>query len=119
MAARWLVNAETVASSALIVGQSTFAPDSAHLLHRHDRVEEFFFILEGNGAQLVEGGEIPIAAGDVIFVPRNEWHGFRNTGRQPVRAVFGYFGANKVEAGGYEVHMTAPSAPDSAQPGPS
>ena len=31
--------------------------------------------------------------GDVVFAPRDEWHGFRNRRERPVRAIFGYFGA--------------------------
>jgi mannose-6-phosphate isomerase-like protein (cupin superfamily) len=104
VAARWLVNAETTQSAALIVGQSTFVPGGAHLLHRHDRAEEFFFVIEGTGIHLVDERECAMAPGDIVFTAVNEWHGFRNTGSQPVRAVFGYFGANRLEAAGYEVH---------------
>ena len=104
VAARWLVNAETAQSEALIVGQSTFVPGGAHLLHRHDRAEEFFFVIEGTGVHLVDGRQIAMAPGDIVFTARNEWHGFRNIGARPVRAVFGYFGASQLEAAGYEVH---------------
>ena len=43
-------------------------------------------------------------AGDVVFAPRGEWHGFRNTDDRPVRAIFGHFGVTSLEEAGYEVH---------------
>ena len=52
----------------------------------------------------IEGGEIPMKAGDVVFAPRGEWHGFRNTDDRPVRAIFGYFGVTSLDEAGYEVH---------------
>jgi mannose-6-phosphate isomerase-like protein (cupin superfamily) len=104
VAARWLVGANAAKSSSLVVGQSTFIPGAAHLLHRHDHANEFFYVFEGRGAHLVDGGEVAMQAGDVVFAPRGEWHGFRNTDDRPVRAIFGYFGVTSLEEAGYEVH---------------
>lgn len=106
VAARWLIDDALAGSEATVVGQSQFAPGSAHLFHRHARAEEFFCVLEGNGVHLVDGGEVAMGPGDIVVVPRNEWHGFRNTGATLVRAAFGYIGTNSVEAGGYEVQIT-------------
>ncbi len=104
VAARWLVSASASKSSSLVIGQSTFVRDAAHLLHKHDHADEFFYVFEGEGAHLVEGGEIPMKTGDVVFAPRGEWHGFRNKNDRPVRAIFGYFGVAVLEDAGYEVH---------------
>lgn len=115
VAARWLVDAGTAQSEALIVGQSTFVPGGAHLLHRHDRAEEFFFVIEGTGVHLVDGQQIAMTPGDIVFTTRDEWHGFRNTGSRPVRAVFGYFGASRLDAAGYEVHSDVAGAARAAR----
>jgi quercetin dioxygenase-like cupin family protein len=104
VAARWLVGGNAAKSAALVVGQSTFIPGAAHLLHRHDHGDEFFYVFDGQGAHLVEGGELAMQAGDVVFAPRGEWHGFRNTCDHPVRAIFGYFGVTSLDEAGYEVH---------------
>jgi quercetin dioxygenase-like cupin family protein len=104
VAARWLVSAAASQSSSLVIGQSTFVRDAAHLLHKHDHADEFFYVFDGEGAHLVEGGEIAMKAGDVVFAPRGEWHGFRNKNDRPVRAIFGYFGVAVLEDAGYEVH---------------
>ncbi len=104
VAARWLVDAKSAKARSLVVGQSTFVPGAAHLLHKHHHGDEFFYVFEGRGCHLIEGREIPMQPGDVVFAPHEEWHGFRNTGDQPVRAIFGYFGVASLEEAGYEVH---------------
>jgi len=105
VAARWLVNSSAVKAQSFVVGQSTFVPGGAHLLHKHHRGDEFFYVFDGRGAHLVEGDELPMGPGDVVFAPRDEWHGFRNTGDRAVRAIFGYFGVASLEEAGYEVHQ--------------
>jgi quercetin dioxygenase-like cupin family protein len=104
VAARWLVGGNGAKSRSVVVGQSTFVPGAAHLLHRHDHGDEFFYVFDGLGDHLTEHGEVPMQPGNVVFAPRREWHGFRNTGDRPVRAIFGYFRVNSLEDAGYEVH---------------
>lgn len=47
--------------------------------HKHDYEHEIL-ILKGAGAAKSEQGERSFKTGDVIFVPANEMHQFRNTG---------------------------------------
>ncbi len=104
MSARWLVDESHGGSAAFTLGQSTFEADrGAHELHRHPGAEEVFYVWEGSGVHLAEDGEHPMRAGDLVFVPRNKWHGFRNTSTVPLRAFFGYLGANSLACGGYEM----------------
>ncbi|WP_224404068.1 cupin domain-containing protein [Pseudonocardia sp. ICBG1034] len=105
MHARWLVDKATRGSSTLTLGQSTFAPGTGrHALHRHPSAEEVFYVWEGQAVHLTEdGAEHPMKAGELVFVPRNEWHGVRNVGDTPMRAIFGYLGAESLDAGGYEL----------------
>ena len=88
-----------------IFGQSTFEPGTGiHVLHRHVGADEMFFVWEGEGSHLeVAGTEHPMRPGDAVYVPRGEWHGFRNTGDRPVRAFFGLIGAGDIERAGNEV----------------
>jgi mannose-6-phosphate isomerase-like protein (cupin superfamily) len=44
-----------------------------------------------------------VKAGELVFVAKNEWHGFQNTGSTPLKAIFGYLGAHSLEGGGYEL----------------
>lgn len=48
-------------------------------LHRHD-VDEVVTILDGEGTYLLDGAEVPVARGDVVFIPAGAAHGTRNTG---------------------------------------
>jgi len=105
MKARSLIDADHGGSTALLLGQGTFAPgDGCHALHRHPHACEIFYVWSGEGVHLVDdGSEHPVRAGDLAYIPRNEWHGFRNTGHTEVQAVFGYIGVNSREAAGYEL----------------
>ncbi len=63
----------------------TQPPGAASPLHVHTREAEAWFLLDGTmtyraGEQLVQ-----LAAGDLIYLPRNVPHAFRVTGRGPVR----------------------------------
>ena len=56
-------------------------------LHRHNREDEYSFILEGEVGALL-GEEVLIGKpGDLIFKPRNQWHTFWNAGDQPARLL--------------------------------
>jgi mannose-6-phosphate isomerase-like protein (cupin superfamily) len=103
--ARWLVDAASVGSDRIVIGQARSAANGgAHELHRHEHAAEFFCLMEGEGVQITaEGDEVPIRAGDTTYVPQGEWHGFRNTGSVETRAIFGFFGVDSREAAGYEV----------------
>ena len=109
MSARWLIDSTNGGSSRFTMGQSTFAPgDGCHQLHRHPNAEEVFYVWEGEGSHLTaDGQEIAMKAGELAFVAKNEWHGFRNTGGTPLKAIFGYLGANSLEGGGYELPETS------------
>jgi quercetin dioxygenase-like cupin family protein len=47
--------------------------------------EHEVFILEGEGLVIGEGGGIKFRAGDVIFIPANEKHQFKNNGEKTVK----------------------------------
>ena len=47
-------------------------------LHSHDFTDEIFYILENSAIMIVNGKEIEVKPGDIIYVNKNESHGFRN-----------------------------------------
>jgi len=51
-----------------------------HTPHHSHPYEHEAFVLEGDGVLVGPDGERPFRAGQVIFVPANEKHQFRNTG---------------------------------------
>jgi quercetin dioxygenase-like cupin family protein len=112
MHARWLATDEICATDSIVVGSSRFAPEGgAHELHRHPEAAEFFIVLSGAGAQLDEhGAEVPVEVGETALLPKGVWHGFRATGPEEVRAVFGFLGATSLDRAGYELAALASSA---------
>jgi quercetin dioxygenase-like cupin family protein len=54
--------------------------------HQHDYEHEIL-VLKGVGLAQSEAGERAFQAGDVIWVPPNEMHQFRNTGDQPLEFI--------------------------------
>jgi hypothetical protein len=102
VAARWLVGGNAAKSAALVVGQSTFIPGAAHLLHRHDHGDEFSTSSTAKVRISSKAASSPCSP--VTWCSRREWHGFRNTCDRPVRAIFGYFGVTSLDEAGYEVH---------------
>jgi quercetin dioxygenase-like cupin family protein len=51
-----------------------------HTHHHSHPYEHEVFVLEGGGVVVGPDGERPFKAAEVIFVPANEKHQFRNTG---------------------------------------
>ena len=80
---RWLITKETGAENFAMrlfeVEPGGFSP-----LHSHPWEHEIF-VLEGEGIVLGGGEKKPIGEGDVIFIPPNETHQLRNTGRKVMK----------------------------------
>ena len=62
-------------------------------VHRHEKTEEFAYILSGEGAAIVlnnagEEVEIAISAGYFWYNPPGAWHALRNNGTTPLSLVF-------------------------------
>ena len=77
---RWLINRE--------IGAKNFAmrlfemePGGYSPLHSHNWEHEVF-VLEGNGILVNNTSKKSFKSGDVIYVPPNEMHQFRNEGKK-------------------------------------
>ena len=53
--------------------------------HYHERGEHIIVIVSGEGVEIVEGGEIPVKAGDVLFIPAGEKHTIVNRSDKDLR----------------------------------
>src|SRR5947207_8162588 len=76
-------------------------------LHRHNREDEYSFILEGRMGALLGDEHVEAAPGDLVHKPRGQWHTFWNAGDEPARileiispAGFEQFFAELVALGG-------------------
>jgi quercetin dioxygenase-like cupin family protein len=54
--------------------------------HQHDYEHEVL-VLAGEGVAFGNGREQPVKAGDVVIVPANELHQFRNTGKSAMEFI--------------------------------
>jgi mannose-6-phosphate isomerase-like protein (cupin superfamily) len=76
-------------------------------LHRHNREDEYSFVLEGRMGALLGDDVLEAGPGDLVFKPRKQWHTFWNAGDEPCRileiiapAGFERFFAELVDMGG-------------------
>lgn len=56
----------------------TAPPLSGPPLHRHEREDEWFYVLEGRITAEVDGQRIELAPGDSAFLPRGSAHTYQN-----------------------------------------
>jgi quercetin dioxygenase-like cupin family protein len=56
-------------------------------LHRHNREDEYSYVLEGRVGALLGDDVLVGSPGDLIFKPRNQWHTFWNAGDEPARIL--------------------------------
>ena len=47
-------------------------------IHRHFKMDETFYVLEGEGTFILDDARHAIEKGTTIFIPKNSWHGFEN-----------------------------------------
>jgi mannose-6-phosphate isomerase-like protein (cupin superfamily) len=76
-------------------------------LHRHNREDEYSYVLEGRMGALLGDEVLEAGPGDLVFKPRNQWHTFWNAGEEPARileiiapAGFEHFFEELVDMGG-------------------
>ncbi len=67
-------------SDRLLVGLNAFEPGQEHRLHSHSGMDKVYHVLAGRGLFLLEGQELPMAAGQMLIAPEGVPHGIRNTG---------------------------------------
>lgn len=103
----WLSTRDTVGTDDFLLGASTFEPGGLHEHHRHPRGDEFLYILEGGGEHLTPDGAVSLCAGEIAYIPANEYHGFKNKEGVLTRTLFGYFGPATLQEAGYEVREPA------------
>ena len=76
-------------------------------VHRHNREDEYSYVLEGRMGALLGDAVVEAGPGDLVHKPRDQWHTFWNAGDEPCRileiispAGFERFFAELVDMGG-------------------
>ncbi|MBI2305267.1 MAG: cupin domain-containing protein [Chloroflexi bacterium] len=59
-------------------------PGEAMPLHSHEFSDDIVSIIQGRGKVVTDQGEFDIQAGQSVWVPAKERHGFKNTGDAPL-----------------------------------
>lgn len=68
--------------------QHLFAPRAlAAPMHRHQREDEYTYVLSGRIGAILGGEEFVAGPGDLIFKPRDQWHTFWNAGDEPASVL--------------------------------
>ena len=102
MDVRWLVTRETVGADQSVFGVTYFPPGSRHEVHRHENAEEVEYLIAGEGVARVGDDDVAMGVGEAVFVPRNEYHGFRNTSQTETAVmIWSYAGAASLAEAGY------------------
>jgi len=131
---RFMVDGDTTDERFSLVEHPMSARALAAPLHRHNREDEYSYVIEGRMGALLGDTVLEAGPGDLVFKPRGEWHTFWNAGDEPCRileiiapAGFERFFAELVELGGvaqadpetlgslcqrYELEMDPSSVPE-------
>src|SRR4051812_21416011 len=56
-------------------------------LHKHNREDEYSYVLEGRMGALLGDDVIEAGPGDLVHKPRHQWHTFWNAGDEPCRIL--------------------------------
>jgi 2-keto-4-pentenoate hydratase len=108
MQVQFLIDEASAGASDLVVGRTVLTPGARHERHVHPNCDEFLVVLSGHGEIYTNTGREPSRAGDVIYTPRGNWHGFDNTSDEDVLLFWGWSGAGSLEAAGYAIDDRIP-----------
>ena len=53
-------------------------------VHLHEREEQILFFYAGRGKAILGDTEMEVSPGTTVYSPRQVWHGFTNTGTEPL-----------------------------------
>jgi quercetin dioxygenase-like cupin family protein len=101
MDVKWLVTSKSVGAENCVFGITVFPPGAKHDIHRHPHAEETEYIVSGSGIAAVGDEAVRIEAGELVFVPRDEYHGFHNDSDAETVMVWTYAPASSLEEAGY------------------
>jgi len=84
---RFVLDGETSAGGFALVEHPMSARALAAPLHRHNREDEYSYVLEGRMGALLGEEVLEAGPGDLVLKPRGEWHTFWNAGEEPCRIL--------------------------------
>jgi putative monooxygenase len=86
---RVLVADSTVGGNVSALGYSVFKPGTSTADLSHE-TEELAYIVSGSGVIRLETKDVPVAAGQALYVPAKLWHTVMNPGGEDLVMVFSF-----------------------------
>lgn len=80
----WLARPGLTESRQLQIVRVTMPPGKAHAFHRHPRMEELIYVLEGRAEQWVGRESRALGPGELAHIPMDEVHATYNVFERPV-----------------------------------
>ena len=65
-------------STNLALGTQQVMTGTGIPVHRHFKMDEAFYVLDGSGTFILNDARHAFEKGDTIFIPKTSWHGFEN-----------------------------------------
>jgi quercetin dioxygenase-like cupin family protein len=84
---RFMVDGDSPGGGFSLVEHTMSRRALAAPLHRHQREDEYSYVLDGTVGALLGDDVLEGRPGDLIPKPRNEWHTFWNAGEEPARIL--------------------------------
>jgi mannose-6-phosphate isomerase-like protein (cupin superfamily) len=84
---RFMIDGEEAGGGFSLVEHPMSPRALAAPLHRHNREDEYSYVLEGRMGALLGDEVLGAGPGDLVFKPRNQWHTFWNAGEEPARIL--------------------------------
>ena len=84
---RFMIDGDTTGQGFSLVEHPMSARALAAPLHRHNREDEYSYVLEGRMGALLGDEVLETGPRDLVFKPRNQWHTFWNAGEEPCRIL--------------------------------
>jgi mannose-6-phosphate isomerase-like protein (cupin superfamily) len=100
---RPLIDRTTSPITQCSLAEETLPPGKAVTPHRHEVLEEVYYILSGSGVMTIGGESREVSAGDAIYIPKQHRHTLKNTGDEDMKILLVcgpafYFEDHRIEA---------------------
>ena len=106
-----LLSGSLTGTPEIVADLFTFPPGFIHHMHRHPHADMVLVPLTGTLRFVGAAGRtLEMGSGQVLVVPRGNWHEFRNVSGEPSRVLHFFSGVGAIEDIGYEAHPDQSSA---------
>ncbi len=100
-----LLNESMTGTPEIVADVLTFPPGFIHHMHRHPHADMIVVPLAGDLRFLGDESHVEdLEPGQLLVIPRDNWHEFRNVSGAPSTVLHIFSGVGAVENVGYEPH---------------